>query len=288
MKMPTVVEAARSIRTGALTSEALTVECIARIERHNPALNAFVHLDFDAALTTARSVDRAMKMGGTGLGPLAGVPFGVKDLEDCAGMPTTQGSRWFADGPPAIADSIHVGRLRAAGAIPIGKTATPEFGAWAYTASPLLGVTRNPWDPAARPAVRAAARAPPCRRAWCRSARRATAAGRSAPRPASPDSSGCSARYGRIPTFGDTHLAQNAVVGSAHHHRRRHRPAARRDGRARRARPHLPAATRPRSTSTPRPARPVAGLASRGRPTSASPSSTPRSPRCASAAAAPR
>ena len=61
-------------------------------------------------------------------------------------MPTTRGSRWFADGPAKTTDSIHVGRLRRAGAIPVGKTATPEFGAWAYTASPLLGVTRNPWD----------------------------------------------------------------------------------------------------------------------------------------------
>ncbi len=85
------------------------------------------------------------------LGALAGVPFGVKDLEDCAGMPTTRGSRWFANGPVKSADSMHVGRLRRAGAIPIGKTATPEFGAWAYTESPLLGVTRNPWNPERTP-----------------------------------------------------------------------------------------------------------------------------------------
>ena len=69
------------------------------------------------------------------LGPLAGVPFGVKDLEDCAGMPTTRGSRWFAGGPAVDRDEIHVGRLRAAGAIAIGKTATPEFGAWGAVVS---------------------------------------------------------------------------------------------------------------------------------------------------------
>ena len=214
MKMPSVVEAARSIRTGALTSEALTVECIARIERHNPALNAFVHLDFDAALATARSVDRAMKMGGTGLGPLAGVPFGVKDLEHCAGMPTTRGSRWFANGPHASVDDIHVARLRNAGAIPIGKTAAPEFGAWAYTASPLLGVTRNPWNTERTPggssggssAAVSAGLVPFCT---------ASDGGGSIRTPAAfTGLVGLKCTYGRIPTFGATHIAQNAVVGS--------------------------------------------------------------------------
>jgi len=82
MKMPMVVEAARSIRAGRLTSEALTLECIAAIERHNPVLNAFVYLDFDAALAEARSVDRIVKAGGA-LGPLAGgalIALGGPDL----------------------------------------------------------------------------------------------------------------------------------------------------------------------------------------------------------------
>jgi aspartyl-tRNA(Asn)/glutamyl-tRNA(Gln) amidotransferase subunit A len=79
------------------------------------------------------------------------VPFGVKDLDHCAGMPTTKGSRWYQGGPPAKEDSIHVARLRAAGAIPVGKTAAPEFGSWAFTAGPALGVTRNPWDPSRTP-----------------------------------------------------------------------------------------------------------------------------------------
>src|SRR4051794_29184567 len=148
MSMPSVIDAARAIRSGQTTSEALMLECIAAIERHNDALNAFVHLDFERALDAARTLDRRLHSGGTAhLGPLAGVPFGVKDLENCAGMPTTRGSRWFANGSPQQQDDIHVMRLRKAGAIPLGKTAAPEFGAWAYTASPLLGVTRNPWDP---------------------------------------------------------------------------------------------------------------------------------------------
>ena len=214
MKMPTVVEAARSIRSGTLSSEALTLECIAAIERHNPMLNAFVHLDFDAALATARSVDRAVKAGGAGLGPLAGIPFGVKDLEHCAGMPTTRGSRWFANGPNATVDDIHVARLRKAGAIPIGKTAAPEFGAWAYTASPLLGVTRNPWNTERTPggssggssAAVSAGLVPFCT---------ASDGGGSIRTPAAfTGLVGLKCTYGRIPTFGATHIAQNAVVGS--------------------------------------------------------------------------
>ena len=139
------------VRTGTQSAEELVRACLDAVEEHNDRLNAFVHLDAELALAEARAVDAAVRDGDAELGPLAGVPFGVKDLEDCAGMPTTKGSRWFADGPPKTADSLHVGRLRAAGAIPIGKTAAPEFGAWAYTASPLLGVTRNPWDPSVTP-----------------------------------------------------------------------------------------------------------------------------------------
>ena len=78
------------------------------------------------------------------------MPFGVKDLDDCAGMPTTHGSRWYLGLPPVEHDALHVA-LRAAGAIPVGKTAAPEFGTFAYTASPALGVTRNPWNPERTP-----------------------------------------------------------------------------------------------------------------------------------------
>ena len=242
MKMPSVVEAARAIRTGALTSEALTVECIARIERHNPALNAFVHLDFDGALATARSVDRAVKAGGAGLGPLAGVPFGVKDLEHCAGMPTTRGSRWFVNGPNASVDDIHVARLRNAGAIPIGKTAAPEFGAWAYTASPLLGVTRNPWNTKRTPggssggssaAVSGRARAV----LHCKRRRRFDPHARGIHR----------TRRTEMHVRAHPHVRRNAHRTERgrwqpRDDRCRHRVAARRDGRAGRARSHLSAA----------------------------------------------
>jgi aspartyl-tRNA(Asn)/glutamyl-tRNA(Gln) amidotransferase subunit A len=215
MNMPTVIDAARSIRDGTVTSEALTMRCIEAIQRHNGLLNAFVHLDVESALLAARAVDRAVASGGAAtLGPLAGIPFGVKDLENCAGMPTTRGSRWFANGPYETVDDIHVARLRRAGAIPIGKTAAPEFGTWAYTASPLLGVTRNPWNAERTPggssggssAAVAAGLVPFCTASDGGGSIRGPAAFSGLP--------GLKPTYGRIPTFGVTHIAQNAVVGS--------------------------------------------------------------------------
>lgn len=213
--MPTALDAAARVRTGEQSAEELVRASLDAVAEHNDTLNAFVHLDPDLALGEARAVDAVIRDGrGDELGPLAGVPFGVKDLEDCAGMPTTKGSRWFAGGGPATTDSLHVGRLRAAGAIPIGKTATPEFGAWAYTASPLLGVTRNPWDPSRTPggssggssAAVSAGMVPFCT---------ASDGGGSIRTPAAfTGLVGLRPSYGRIPTFGDTHLAQNAVVGS--------------------------------------------------------------------------
>ncbi len=129
-------------------------------------------------------------------------------------MPTSRGSRWFADGATRTADSIHVGRLRAAGAIPIGKTATPEFGAWAYTASPLLGVTRNPWSPDHTPGGSSGGTAAAVSVGMVPFGT-ASDGGGSIRTPASfTGLVGLKCTYGRIPTFGDTHLAQNAVVGS--------------------------------------------------------------------------
>ena len=144
-EMPSMLEAAAGVQLGVYTATALVERCIAEIGAHDGALNAFVHLDLTGARAAAAEVDRRIAAGDP-VGPLAGVPFGVKDLEDCAGMPTSHGSLLYAEEGPVERDSIHVGRLRAAGAIPIGKTAAPEFGTLQYTRSKALGVTRNPWD----------------------------------------------------------------------------------------------------------------------------------------------
>jgi aspartyl-tRNA(Asn)/glutamyl-tRNA(Gln) amidotransferase subunit A len=134
---------ADAVRRGEVSARHLVERSLAAIDADNAALNAFVLLDPEGALRQAGSVDRAIARGHDP-GLLAGLPFGVKDLEDCAGLPTTHGSLLFKDAPPAEADSIHVARLRAAGAIPVGKTAVPEFGMDSSTTSRAWGVTRNP------------------------------------------------------------------------------------------------------------------------------------------------
>ncbi len=150
--LPTVVEAAEDVRAGRRSALDLVESCLARIDARNPELNAFVYLDADGARRAAEGIDRAVAEGrGEQLGPLAGVPFGVKDLEDCAGMPTSHGSLLHMGEGPVERDSEHVRRLRGAGAIPLGKTASPEFGTLQYTRTKAWGTTRNPWDPTRTP-----------------------------------------------------------------------------------------------------------------------------------------
>ena len=143
--MRTVIEVAESVRRGERKAMEVLDECLGEIERGNGPLNAFVHLDVDQARAAADAVDAAVGRG-EDPGPLAGVPMGVKDLEDCAGMPTSRGSLLFKGRPPVAEDSVHVARLRAAGAVPVGKTAAPEFGATCFTHTKAWGTTRNPWD----------------------------------------------------------------------------------------------------------------------------------------------
>jgi aspartyl-tRNA(Asn)/glutamyl-tRNA(Gln) amidotransferase subunit A len=211
MDTASVIDALGQLARREVSARELVEQSLRRIDERNPPLNAFVHLDPDGALAAADHVDATPL---DERGPLAGVPFGVKDLEHCAGMPTTKGSRWFAGQAPVDHDDLHVGRLRAAGAIPVGKTAAPEFGAWAYTASPALGVTRNPWNTERTPggssggssAAVSSGMVPFCT---------ASDGGGSIRTPAGfTGLVGLKPSYGRIPTLGVTHVSQNAVVGS--------------------------------------------------------------------------
>jgi aspartyl-tRNA(Asn)/glutamyl-tRNA(Gln) amidotransferase subunit A len=118
-----------------------TLERIARI---NPRLNAFVQLDPERGLREA-SIQAERLAHDDDPGPLAGLPFGVKELEHAAGFRTTFGSRAFAD-QWATYDEVHVARLKAAGAICIGKTNAPELGYTAFTSNEVFGTTRNPWN----------------------------------------------------------------------------------------------------------------------------------------------
>lgn len=132
------------IRRGELKPSELMQHTIARIEATNPKLNAFVALRSEAAMDEARAMDERIARK-EDAGPLAGLPLGVKDLEDVAGLPTTFGSVPFKNNVPK-ADSVQVARLKAAGAIVIGKTNAPEFGYTGFTKNLLFGATRNPWN----------------------------------------------------------------------------------------------------------------------------------------------
>lgn len=115
-----------------------------RIEAVNPSLNAFCSVDPESALEEAKAMTEAIAQG-ENPGPLAGVPMGVKDLEDVAGFVTSFGSVPFKDNM-AVGDSVQVARLKAAGAVVVGKTNVPEFGFTGFTKNRLFGVTRNPWN----------------------------------------------------------------------------------------------------------------------------------------------
>jgi aspartyl-tRNA(Asn)/glutamyl-tRNA(Gln) amidotransferase subunit A len=139
------VEVAESVRRGERKATEVLDEALSAIAAGNDALGAFVHLDEGQARAAAEAVDTAVARGDDP-GPLAGVPFGVKDLEDCAGMPTSHGSLAFKGRGPVAADSVNVARMRAAGGVPVGKTAAPEFGTLNFTRTKAWGVARNPWD----------------------------------------------------------------------------------------------------------------------------------------------
>jgi amidase len=117
---------------------------LARIEAVNPLLNAIVTLDAELGLRAAAAADAALGRD-EAPGALHGLPMAIKDLEDTAGMRTTYGSPIYRDHVPA-ADTLMVARLRRAGAIVVGKTNTPEFGAGSQTFNPVFGATRNPYD----------------------------------------------------------------------------------------------------------------------------------------------
>jgi len=142
-------ELARRIRARELSAREAVRASLDRIARFDGELHAFACLREREALAEADAVDAAIERG-EAVGPLAGVPFGVKDEQDLTGLPTTYGSVPFRNHVPER-DSTLVARLRAAGAIALGKTNMPEFGATCFTKNLLFGVTRNPWNTARTP-----------------------------------------------------------------------------------------------------------------------------------------
>ena len=138
-------EARALIGAKKLSPVELTESCIARIKAVDHAVNAMVARDFARAQACAREAEAAV-MRGEALGALHGLPVAIKDLEDTADLRTTYGSPIYRDHVPAE-DARMVAALRAAGAIVLGKTNTPEWGAGANTRNAVYGATGNPFDP---------------------------------------------------------------------------------------------------------------------------------------------
>lgn len=136
-------ELAAAVRDHAVTPLELVDEAVRRIEAGDGDINAVVRLEADAAREIAALHDRT--------GALAGIPVLVKDMARCRGSVTTYGSRLFVDADPDDVDDVVVARLRAAGAIVIGRTNTPAFGHAPFTSNLVFGATRNPWNPECSP-----------------------------------------------------------------------------------------------------------------------------------------
>lgn len=140
---------AQAVADGEVTAVEVLEHQLARIDRLDGELGSFVFLDRDGAYAAASAVDADLQAG-RGVGPLAGVPLGVKALEDVTGWPHTLGSHLLA-GRVATTTSTQIQRATRAGAVPVGITAAAEMGAASFTATRLYGVCRNPWDTSRTP-----------------------------------------------------------------------------------------------------------------------------------------
>ena len=139
-----IEELVRRTTSRRTTARAVTEACLRRIDERDPRLNAFSVVLATEALAEADRLDRALASGEPP-GPLHGVPVAIKEEIDVAGCITTFGGR--SNSTAAAHDGEVVRRLRAAGAVVIGKTRMPEFGQWPFTESEAGGITRNPWQP---------------------------------------------------------------------------------------------------------------------------------------------
>ena len=229
-------ELAAAIRRREVSCVEVMQAHLARIEAVNPLLNAIVTLDAELGLREAAAADAALGRG-EAPGPLHGLPMAIKDLEDTAGMRTTYGSPIYRDHVPT-ADTLMVARLRRAGAIVIGKTNTPEFGAGSQTFNPVFGATRNPYDRRAHVAAAAAAARPPrSPAAWSRSPTGRISARASATPPSFCNLVGLrTARRARAGGAVGQRVEPDGRPRAAGAQRRGRRPAAAGDGRPRPAR----------------------------------------------------
>jgi amidase len=138
-----VADTARLIAAGEVSARGAVEQALARIAERDPALNAFSRVLVDEAIAEAQARDEALAASGP-VGPLHGVPIAIKEELDVAGTVTTFGGE--GNSTPTAEDGEVVRRLRLAGAVIVGKTTMPEFGAFPFTESASRGITRNPWD----------------------------------------------------------------------------------------------------------------------------------------------
>jgi aspartyl-tRNA(Asn)/glutamyl-tRNA(Gln) amidotransferase subunit A len=141
-----IVEAGHRLRARTLSSEALVEACLARIAARNESLRAFIAVTAESARAEARQADAELA-GGYDRGPLHGIPIALKDLIDQAGVPTTAGSH-VASTAPAVSDAVVTGRLRAAGAVLVGKTNLHEYAFGTTSEDSAFGAVRHPKDAA--------------------------------------------------------------------------------------------------------------------------------------------
>lgn len=139
------VSIARAVRQGSVSAQAVVAACLERIRRRDPQLNAFTAVLEESALQAAEQVDRQVAQG-IPVGPLAGVPFAVKNLFDVAGLTTLAGSAINRENPPAIQDATVVARLKQAGAILVGTLNMDEYAYGFVTENSHYGPTHNPHD----------------------------------------------------------------------------------------------------------------------------------------------
>ncbi len=140
----TISQLAPKVKSRKISPVDLTRAVLERIETLDPMINAYITVDAEGALKAARAAQRQIAKGKY-LGPLHGIPISLKDLYDTKGMLTTAGSKIMGDRIPAE-DAASVARLRAAGAIIVGKTNLHEFAFGSTTQNPHFGGTRNPYD----------------------------------------------------------------------------------------------------------------------------------------------
>jgi aspartyl-tRNA(Asn)/glutamyl-tRNA(Gln) amidotransferase subunit A len=196
-----LARAAALVAAGRLLPTRLLEQCLARIERHEERLRAWAHVDWDGARETARTLEAELAAGEY-RGPLHGVPLGVKDIIDAQGLPTRAGSP-LTSPEPAATDAPVVARLRAAGAVVVGKTVTCEFAC--FDPSP----TRNPWNLNRTPGGSSSGSAAAVAAGMCLGAL-ASQTGGSITRPASYcGGAGCKATFGLVSTQGVAPVSQH-------------------------------------------------------------------------------